>query len=465
MDTKSSPVSAQSSNSNPVSLVLTFCVISALLIFLVYSENFVFGSKLGNWTYPYFETIKPISHWITLIIFLFLSSMIFVGSKLIFVYEKLTLLGSFLIAVLIQILIHKAYPISLGIIVQSDTANSFYSVAMHFSPVEILEQYNNLVSQFPSHAGTNMPGKILLFQFLKLFTTSPQIMGYLIISLSTLGASLLYGICKILFHDRQTAFYAFILYTLIPCKLFFFPILNTVTPLFILICVYLYLLYIERKKYLFLLLMGGALYILILFEPSPLITGIIFIGILFNALGEMRLSKKDFWGIIILPILAFLVVHILSIIIFSFNLFQTVLNISYKAVIFNVIVQRDYWIWVRENVKEFFYAGGIPIMMIFIYLTTQILSQWEPIRYKNASWEIENVLVLSILVTFCMVLFLGINRGEITRLWIYLAVFFQVPASFFLAKIPKSNALFFFVASTLVVQSIITLQRVGFIIP
>lgn len=465
MNPKSSPVSVQSSNSNSVSLVVTFCVISALWIFLVYSQNFVFGSESGNWTYSYFKTIKSIPLWIPLAVFILLAIIIFIGSKLILTYEKMTLFVCFFIALLIQYLIHRFYPIALGEIVQSDKASSFYSVAMQYSPVEILNQYINLAPTFPLHARTNMPGKIILFQFIKLFTASPQIMGYLIISLSTLGALLLYGVCKVLFHDRLIAFYAFILYALIPAKLFFFPVLNTVTPLFILLCIYLFLLYIEGKKYLYLLLLGGALYLLVLFEPTPLVTGIIFLGVLFNAILEKRISKKDFWGLLIFPILAFLGMYLLFEVFFSFNLFQAFQYVFNDALQFNAIDERDYWIWIGENPKEFIYAAGLPIMMIFIYMTVQILNQWITTRDNTIGRSIENVFVLSLLVTLGIVIFLGINRGEITRLWIYLAVFFQVPAALFLANTQKSNFLFFLVASTLVVQSVISLQRVGFIIP
>jgi hypothetical protein len=44
-------------------------------------------------------------------------------------------------------------------------------------------------------------------------------------------------------------------------------------------------------------------------------------------------------------------------------------------------------------------------------------------------------------------------------------VFFQIPVAVFLAKKVKSNTLFFVVAGTLIVQNIITLMKVGFIIP
>ncbi|HEX9030070.1 MAG TPA: hypothetical protein VF823_12905, partial [Anaerolineales bacterium] len=113
---------------------------------------------------------------------------------------------------------------------------------------------------------------------------------------------------------------------------------------------------------------------------------------------------------------------------------------------------------------EFFMDVGLPIMMIFIFLLTQLVTQIKRVKDKPSPWPVENVLVVSLFVTLCTVIFLGINRGEVTRLWIYLAVFFQIPAAFFLARLPRSSLLFFIVACTLVAQTMIALQRVGFII-
>jgi hypothetical protein len=462
MDTKSSPGAGRSSDS--ISLIITFSIISALLIYLIYTGEIVFGSKAGNWIYPYFDPIKPISPWIPLIVMSLLGLMVFGGGKFIGSHEKMTLLACFLVAVSYQFVIREAYPVSLDLLVRSDNTNSFYSAAMRYSPIEILNQNNNLFSSLPGHARTNMPGKILLFHILNLFTGSPQMMGYLIIVLSTLGGLLLYGISKNLFYDKRTALYAFLLYVLIPAKLFFFPILNTLTPVFILLCLYLYVLFIERKKYSYLWLLGGALYILVFFEPSPLTAGIIFIGILINAIGEKKVIKKDFWSVILIPTISFFIVFMLFWVGFSFNLFQALQYMLDDAVNFNTM-NRDYWTWLKDNVKEFYFAAGIPITMIFIYQTVRIFTQRNDLNRGMIKWSKENVFTLSVLVTFGVVLILGINRGEVTRLWIYLAVFFQVPASFYIAKISKSNVLFFGVASMLAIQSLITLQRVGFLMP
>lgn len=462
MDKESPPASEQSSNSVP--LILTFCVISLLLIYLIYSQNFVYGSITGNWIYPYFITLSSVPLWLPLSVLLLLCLLIFMGSTLILKFEKTTLLASLILLFIIQLQIHNVYPVPLSTIVESDVANSFYSPAIQYSPAQILSEFTSLAPTFPLHAQSNMPGKILLFQFINWFTSSTHAMGIIVILISTIGGLIFYGICKHLFHDTRIAFYGLILYALVPSKLFYFPILNTVTPVFLLISLYLFVIYIEGKNLLFLWLLGVSLYFLVLFEPTPLIAGIVFLGILFHALLNKKLSKKELIRLVIIPLLSFLGVYILFLIFFSFNLLQAFQYIFTDAINFNARTNRTYWIWVRENPKEFFYSVGLPIIMIFIYMTSDLFTQFR--RRKSITlWPIEEIIVLSLLVTLCANVFLGINRGEITRLWIYLAVLFQIPAASFIGKMPSDKVMLFLVTSTLIIQSIITLQRVQFINP
>jgi hypothetical protein len=457
MITNSVPPPAQETKHNFVALILTFFAINALLIYLVFSKNFVFGSKPGGWDYPYFKTVAATPLWIPVAVFLILIPAIFIGSKWINSHEKLVLTGCFIAALAIQVLIHHAYPYPLGTIVQSDVSNSFYSTAMTFSPAEILKDYQNLAPSLPLHARTNMPGKILLFQVFKVFTASPQRMGYLVIGLSSLGAFFLYLISVQLFQNKLVGLYAFILYALIPAKIFFYPVLNTVTPVFILAALYLFLLYLERKKYVFLWLLGGVLYLLVLFEPTPLVMGILFIGILLHAIGGNKLSKKDIRALFVIPVLGFLVVYLFFLAVFSFDLLRAFQYVMNDAISFNINDKRDYWIWILENPKEFFFSAGIPIMLLFIYLASELVSQLKILGRNIPRWPVDKIYILSLAATILVLVVLGINRGEITRLWIYLAVFFQVPAAYFLAKIDYSQRVFYLVACTL--------PRVGFIIP
>jgi hypothetical protein len=399
-----------------------------------------------------------------LLIPLLLGFVALVGDKCIHKYEIITLIVAFIISVLIQILLHRIYPIPLWIIINSDKATSFYSVAMRYSPLEILSGYLRLAPSFPKHAMSNMPGKILLFQFFGLFTKSPQKTGYEVIFISTLGAFLIYSIAKYISHNKRAAFFAFLLYVLIPAKLFFFPILNTVTPFFIFVCLYLFILFIEKKNVVFLWLLGFSLYLMVLFEPSLLVTGLIFVGILVNAILEKRLSRKDIFKIFLYTMLAFLCTYAIFLVIFSFDLLQAFLYIMKQNVGFNASHRKDYWLWIVENIKEFLYSAGTPIILSFFFANIISLIKWRTSK-GIVRWSLENMVTWAMLVTFGVVLFSGVNRGEVSRLWIYLAACFPIPAALFISKVPKSMILFLAVAFTLVIQALIGLQNIAFVAP
>ena len=61
-------------------------------------------------------------------------------------------------------------------------------------------------------------------------------LAWLIVGLSNLGAVLLYILVRTLFADRFVAGLSAILYLFTPAKLYFFPLLNTVTPVAVLVC-------------------------------------------------------------------------------------------------------------------------------------------------------------------------------------------------------------------------------------
>ena len=461
MDQSPSPMPPQSSRAESTALVLTACIIGALMIYLVLIGNFIFGSWRGNWVYLYLPSHPYIPAWTIPVVLLSLGLFVFLGNKLIQTYERITLLVLFLVSVFVQSLISTIYPHSFAYLVKSDRVNGFFTAAMSHSTLDLLSNYSSLLSSLPHHARSNLPGKILLFDLFKVFTTSPEMMGYLVIVVSSLGGLLLYGICKRLFHDRKIAFYALALYVVIPSKLFFFPVLNTVTPVFMLLSLYLFVLFLDTKRPLIPWLLGISLYILFLYEPSPLITGILMLGIALHALKENKLFMKELWRLLLYAFLAFLAMDLLFYVVFHFEIVRAFLYVLNDATKFNVRQERGYLIWLVENPREFFYGTGVPVMIIFIYMTMLILTQIK--RLKDlASWSLENVYVISLLVTFLVVLFLGINRGEVTRLWIYLAVLFQIPAASFIAKTGKGTILFFVVVAVIAIQAIATLYRVSF---
>ena len=58
----------------------------------------------------------------------------------------------------------------------------------------------------------------------------------------------------------------------------------------------------------------------------------------------------------------------------------------------------------------------------------------------------------------------GINRGEVIRLWIFLACLFQVPAAYVCVRLRHRGAFAIVVLAT-VVQTAISVATIGFVIP
>ena len=444
---------------------VVFCLIGAILILLVWNGRFVFGSEPGGWTYRYFQEETSILFWVPIAAILLVGALVFGGVHFIQRHEKITLGIGFLTAIALEILINSLYPVGVYDIINSTIANSFYPVSLRYSASEFLHSFSDIVGNLPLHARTNMPGKVLFFHLLGLFTHNPRLLAYLVIAVSTLGGLVTYAICSRLFHDRIISFYAFVLYCLVPSKLIFFPILNTVTPLIILVCLYLLILYIDEKRWISLVFLGVSLYALVLFEPSPLATGLIFVAVLMNGFGQKSLQPKDLIKIVLIPAAAFFALYGILRLAFSFDLFSMFAYMLKDAASFNVGAERGYWIWVLENSKEFLFGAGVPVVLIFLVCVAQFFIKRSPHEKGWLAWPMEKLMTASLLATYLVVLFLGINRGETTRLWIYMAVFFQIPAAVYLGKKVRYPWVFFMVAATMAVQAMVALQRVNFIIP
>jgi hypothetical protein len=57
----------------------------------------------------------------------------------------------------------------------------------------------------------------------------------------------------------------------------------------------------------------------------------------------------------------------------------------------------------------------------------------------------------------------GINRGEVVRLWIFLACLFQIPAAYVCARL-NSRAALALVLATAVLQAALGIKMIGFIV-
>ncbi|MCX6339514.1 MAG: hypothetical protein NTX71_06300 [Candidatus Aureabacteria bacterium] len=454
---------------------VNICIAAALLIFisLVATKNISFGSAPGNWTYPYYRGITWAPILVSLAALPFIFALLLLTNRYIGGRERGFICLWLITGFFIQLTLRSVYPYSLATIIKSDVANSFYKPAMEYRADKLLRHYETIAPRMPRHVRSNMPGKIVFFSLMRALTASPRVMGWLVILISNIGALLTYALVKRIFHNAQTAIYSLILYLFIPAKIFFFPILNTVTPVFILLTLLLFLRYLESRGVAYLVLAGCSIYLVLFFEPLPLVMGIVCVALCAKYYFERKIQRPQLVGMIAYAALSFLALHLAVLLLLEFNIVEVFLMVLRDAIDFNLHDQRSYGIWVVQNPKDFFFSAGIAQMILFFFAMGGALARGiSAVRNRvGRGGEIWKTLLepgpLLTLSTAAMLLFLdliGINRGEVARLWIFLAVLIQIVAAHCCAE-RLGRSTFSLVLVATMVQTTITLSMVGFVYP
>ena len=439
---------------------------SILIVFLIANKSIEFGSKSGHALYVYYNnfTIKPII--VFLFIFPYIVFFTYFSDKYIGKHEIYVIILWFIIGFITQLIIRYYFPWSFKELIESDVYTSFYTPTFKYSVYELLSNYESIIETLPGHARANMPGKILFFYLLKIFTSSPEIMGLLIMIVSNIGGVLIYFISKNLFNNKNIALYSLILYLFIPAKIFFFPVLNTVSPVFILLPLFLMIKYLNTLKKVYLVFLGISFYVLFIFEPLPFSTGILFLSIVIYYLYIKRIKIKHLLNLIgytiLLPIISFYV----FLWIFKYNAIDSFIFIFNDAANFNVITERRYEIWVVQNLKNFFInVGFLQSIIFFVFLSNILYGIIVKIKnFKKVTRFIMTpgiLLTLSIFFTISIVDLICINRGEVIRLWIFIMVFFSFIVAYYCVKI-RNSLTFYIVLLGTVLQSVISINMVEF---
>jgi hypothetical protein len=428
--------------------ILAGSVLALALTYRIATNRYVFGSVEGGWAYRYLapfnaRLVEP-----------FIIAVVLVSAGIGATWKPRTprrdlaiVLAWCVFAVVVQALLRAATPFPLGAMFASDASNSFYSVAMKYGTMDILGSFERLRPSWELHAQSNLPGKVLLVRALTYISTRPDELAWLVMLLSNLGGVLLYFFVRDLFADRDVAVLAVVLYLFVPAKLFFFPLLNTVTPVAVFLCCCLLMRWLETSNAAYAAALGAAVYGLTLFEPAALIVGIFLLALLIRAVGTKRIAAFTAAGHILVGAAAFLAVHAAMILAFHFNLFSAFVAISRDAAAFNVQAQRPYGIWLRQNVIDFLLGVGICQVVLFAVAFREIALVCTGLGAMVATADL-----------------IGVNRGEVQRLWIFLACLWQIPAAYLCARFGTRAAFTLVVATTLLLD-LVASGMVGFIAP
>lgn len=427
----------------------------------VAAKAVVLGSAEGGWTYDYIRDIPSQTAVVILIVGMAIGAAVrWLTPSQEARGEWMVVIAWLVLATLCQALLVRVAPFTLEEIFRSDVANSFYAVTQRYRADSVLEWFAELRGHWPLHAHSNMPGKLMLLYALELVSNDPVVLPWLLLAISNLGAVLLYLLVRDLFADRHLALYALVLYLFVPAKLFFFPLMNTVTPVAALACMLMFERWVQRPNLWYGSVAAVSLYVLVFFEPIPLVIGALIALLLARVLfrGDIPLKTLSSQGLLV--IVMFFGVIALVREVFDFDLVGAFRQVATAAAEFNVIDNRPYLVWVRRNLVEFAFGVGVCQAVLFWFAAAD---GW---RSRAGSFLNQPIALLSVgLIAMLLALDLaGINRGEVIRLWIFLACLFQVPAAYVCVRL-RSRAAFAVVLVLTIVQSALAKATIGFVVP
>ena len=441
--------------------MLAGTVIAAAVCYAVATEALLLGSPRGRWHYPYVQPLALTPFLVAFGVSVPVLALLRIRAQSA-AGEWLLVVAWIALATAAQAALRALTLFSFENIFTSPGANSFYTVTLQQPLSTVLSSFVQARGGMPLHAQSNMPGKLVLMYGLEMVTVSPAVLPWIMVILSNLGALLMYRFVRQLVEDHTTALYSAVLYLFVPAKLFFFPLMNTITPVIALALACLIVEWLKTARLGWAVAIGVLLYVVVFFEPMPLV-----LGLLFGALTLRAVHHRDLgWSQLVLHSVAavatFVVCAVIVEMVWGFDLVNAFRAVRAHALEFNAIQRRPYDIWVRANLVEFFV--GLGACQTVLIAGALALGLGGPGALADRLTRPVPLLTLGLLATVAAIDLIGINRGEVIRLWIFLACFLQIPAAWVCTQTRRPQAIALVVITTLLLCALGT-ANIGFVIP
>jgi hypothetical protein len=442
--------------------LLAGTVASLIVCAGIATQSVTIGSPAGGWVYGYvqpFDVRVPI---VSLLTIALAAGLLYSVDPVLARRGWPVVLAWVVVALVLQGLMRSVTPVTFERIFASEGANAFYSVTQRFPARLVLTDFDRVRALWPLHAQSNMPGKLMLVYALSSVTRDPGALAWLVVVVSNCGAAFIYLFVHELFADRRIAIYSAVLYLLVPAKLYFFPLLNTVTPVVVLACAWLLLRWLRTGRFVCAAALGIALFGLVFFEPLPLVIGLLFALFVVRANLLGQISRRRLTAQMGVVVAAWLAAYAALRFLVGFDLASAFAQIGGHAVRFNVDAGRPYSIWIWQNLREFLFGIGACQAIAFCAALV------DGLRGRD-TWGEKLTRPITVLCAGAAAVLLatdviGVNRGEVIRLWIFLACFFQIPTAYVCARLGTRAALMLVVAAT-VLQATLGTAMIGFVVP
>ncbi|WP_439629651.1 hypothetical protein [Gemmata sp.] len=386
-----------------------------------------FGSEAGGWLYPRFSSgVRPAAWAVGWALAAAAVPCVLLGHRCVDRRPRLVIALWFVTGLGAQLALWAVASTDLATAV-ADGSNGFFAVAAQHGPAEFLRDYRAIAPSHSFHVRANLAGKVLFFHALRAVTDSPRATALLILCVSNLGGVLAYAIARELYGSRRTGHAALVLYLLLPAKVYFLPLMNTVTPVFIMVPLWLLMRFCASGRPAWLVAVGVSLYWLVLFDPVPLVTGLVFLAVLRRACARKDVNLRGLAVVLVVVPATFVTSAWLVDVAFGYDIAEALRFAVGHASEFNELNQRPYGLWLVQNLIDFFVNTGVGTSAIFLVVATVAVRRPVP----------ERVVPLSVLAVVLVLDALGVNRGEVIRLWIFLGAFVQFPVAGTLAERPR----------------------------
>ena len=451
----------------PNERLLSFSILLGIVLSLAVSIGMtvhavIVGSVEGGWVYPYVESPD-----VSMVVAWLIYSAGAAATLLIpwHVAERRpwwTLVIWILVATALQWVLRTTAPYSLEAQFASDGANSFQSVAEKHDAADLLKYHGRVRLNAPLHVQSNMPGKLLLTEGLHLVTARTDVLPWLVIGISNLGALLMFGFVRDLLDSRRIALYAAVLYLFLPARTFFLPLMNTVTPLAVIACGWLLLRWLKTNRTLYAAVLGFALYGLVFFEPLPLVIGLLFLALALAAIGRGDIPWERFVAQTAATIAVFIGTAEIMTASTGFNIVRTFQSIGRHAMEFNATAARPYAVWITGNLREFALGAGLCQAVA----SAGVLLTWlsAPGSWRERLSHPIAATCIGLFAVLAAVDLIGVNRGEVTRLWIFLGCFYQIPLAW-ACSLRDSQLAIAVVLGVTAFHAAVGTTLIGFVVP
>ena len=437
-------------------------VVSLVVSWSIAAGTFVLGSSSGGWVHGYLYPFQFRSIAVFAIVFACCAVLAMVPLAEVHRREWRMVAMWFVLGLCAQGVLRGLSPYTMDGLFLGDGSNGFYQPTLQYGSVELLRDFDRIRPTLPLHPSTNMPGKIILTYALGLVSQRPLVLAWLVVVVSNLGALFLYLFVRDWLDDRETALASAILYVFVPSKLLFFPGLNAVSPVFVLACAWLWVRLLESRRLIYGLALGAVAYGVVFFEPTPSVMGLLF---LFLTAYAWWLGDIGLWTVVKLSVvvaLGFLATYGLFLLLFQFDLLGTLRRVAADAVIFNARVRRHYYPWIAQNLLDLAFGAGLCQAVLFCAVAVAAVSR-KTLAAGGTDGRMA-ALCLGTAIALVATDLAGINRGEVVRLWIFLACFLQIPAAYICRRLDSRAALLLVLGTTLL-QTALSASMLAFLQP